>query len=121
MDLTRLVADAILSADADAVVATDRHGIIRVWNPGAVRIFGHHADEALGQSLDLIIPERLRARHWDRFRRVMATAASHYGEGDLLSVLSIRKDGHTSRWSSPSCRSRTHRGTCMASPPSYGT
>jgi PAS domain S-box-containing protein len=61
MDLTRLGAESILSADA--VVATDRDGIIRVRNPGAERIFGHRADEALRQSLDLTIPERLRARH----------------------------------------------------------
>jgi PAS domain S-box-containing protein len=93
MDLTQLVADAILAAAADAVVATDRDGITRFWNPGAERIFGHCADEALGQSLDLIIPERLRARHWEGFRRVMATGESHYGEGDLLSVPGIRKDG----------------------------
>jgi PAS domain S-box-containing protein len=93
MDLTRLVADPILSAAADAVVATDRDGIIRVWNPGAERIFGHRANEALGQSLDLIIPERLRARHWEGFRHVMATGESHYGAGDLLSVPGIRKDG----------------------------
>jgi PAS domain S-box-containing protein len=93
MDLTRLVADAILSAAADAVVATDPDGIIRVWNPGAERIFGHRADEALGQSLDLIIPERLRARHWEGFRRVMASGESHYGAGDLLSVPGLRKDG----------------------------
>ena len=93
MDLTRLVADAIVSAAADAVVATDRHGIIRVWNPGAERIFGHRADEALGQSLDLIIPDRLRPRHWEGFHRVMATGESHYGAGDLLSVPGLRKDG----------------------------
>ena len=93
MDLTRLVAEAILSAAADAVVATDHDGIIRVWNPGAERIFGHRAGEALGQSLDLIIPERLRPRHWEGFRRVMATGESHYGEGDLLSVPGLRKDG----------------------------
>jgi PAS domain S-box-containing protein len=93
MDLTRLVADAILGAAADAVVATDRDGIIGLWNPGAQRIFGYHADEALGQSLDLIIPERLRARHWEGFRRVMATGESHYGAGDLLSVPGIGKDG----------------------------
>jgi PAS domain S-box-containing protein len=93
MDLTRLAADAILSASADAVVATDRDGIIRVWNPGAERIFGHRADEALGQSLDLIIPDRLRARHWEGFRRVMATGESHYGAGDLLSAPGIRRDG----------------------------
>ncbi len=94
MDLTRLVANAILAAPADAVVATDRDGIIRLWNPGAERIFGHRADEALGQPLDLIIPERLRPRHWEGFHRVMATGESHYGAGDLLSVPGIRKDGH---------------------------
>jgi PAS domain S-box-containing protein len=93
MELIRLVADAILGAAADAVVATDRDGTIHVWNPGAERIFGHRADEALGQSLDLIIPERLRARHWEGFRRVMAAGESHSGAGDLLSVPGIRKDG----------------------------
>jgi PAS domain S-box-containing protein len=92
MDLNRLVADATLAA-ADAVVATDRDGIIRVWNPGAERIFGHRADEALGQSLDLIDPERLRARHCEGFRHVMAPGESHYGEGDLLSVPGLRQDG----------------------------
>jgi PAS domain S-box-containing protein len=93
MELNGLVADAILSAAADAVVATDREGIIRVWNPGAERIFGYRTDEALGQSLDLIIPERLRARHWEGFRHVMATGESHYGAGDLLSVPGLRQDG----------------------------
>jgi PAS domain S-box-containing protein len=93
MDLKRLVGDAILAAAADAVVATDREGIIQVWNPGAERIFGHRAEETLGQSLDLIIPERLRARHWEGFRHVMATGESHYGEGDLLSVPGLRQDG----------------------------
>src|SRR5215210_9284196 len=93
MDLARTVADSILAASADAVVATDRAGIIRIWNPGAQRIFGHRADEALGQSLDLIIPERLRARHWEGFHQVMATGRSHYGEGDLLSVPGLRQDG----------------------------
>ncbi|AWM87116.1 PAS domain-containing protein [Microvirga sp. 17 mud 1-3] len=93
MDISRLAADAILSAATDAVVATDRDGIIQVWNPGAKRIFGYRADEARGQSLDLIIPERLRPRHWVGFRRIMATGESHYGEGDLLSVPGLRKDG----------------------------
>jgi len=93
MDLNRLVGDAILAAAADAVVATNREGIIQAWNPGAERIFGHRAEEALGQSLDLIIPERLRARHWEGFRHVMATGESHYGEGDLLSVPGLRRDG----------------------------
>jgi PAS domain S-box-containing protein len=93
MELTRIVADAILATSADAVVATDRDGVIRLWNPGAERIFGHSAEEALGQSLDLIIPERLRPRHWQGYHQVMHTGESRYGHGDLLSVPSMRKDG----------------------------
>lgn len=93
MEFRRIVADSILAAAADAVVATDRDGTIRLWNPGAERIFGYSAEEALGQSLDLIIPEALRARHWEGWRRVMNTGESQYGEGSLLSVPGLRKDG----------------------------
>jgi PAS domain S-box-containing protein len=93
MELARIVGEAILGASADAVVATDREGIIRLWNPGAERIFGHSAGEAVGQSLDLIIPERLRPAHWHGWRRVIDTGESRYGHGDLLSVPGIRKDG----------------------------
>lgn len=84
---------AILAASGDAVLATDRAGIITFWNPGAVRIFGFAADEAVGVSLDLIIPERLRGRHWDGWQRVMATGQTRYGAGDLLSVPALTKDG----------------------------
>ena len=87
------IAEALLASGADAVVATDRDGIIRHWNPGAERIFGHSAAEAVGQSLDLIIPENLRARHWEGYRHVMQTGQSRYGEGDLLAVPGLRKDG----------------------------
>jgi PAS domain S-box-containing protein len=90
-----LLAKAVLSARSDAIIAADHDGIIRFWNPGAERIFGHASSEAIGQSLDLIIPERLRTRHWDGFRHTMATGQSRYGEGDLLSVPAIRKDGAT--------------------------
>jgi PAS domain S-box-containing protein len=93
VDLARRAADGIVSASADAVVAADRSGIIRLWNPGAERIFGHRAGEAVGQSLDLIIPERLRAAHWEGWRRVVETGRSRYGDGDLLSVPAVRKDG----------------------------
>jgi PAS domain S-box-containing protein len=93
MDLTRLVSDALLASASDAIVATDRDGIIRIWNPGAERIFGHRSAEAIGQSLDLIIPEGLRQRHWDGYRQVMETGGSRYGAGDLLAVPGIRKDG----------------------------
>src|SRR3982750_3477193 len=93
MDLARLLADSILASASDAIVGADRDGIIRVGNPGAERIFGHAAEEAIGRSLDLIIPERLRAAHWEGWRQVVASGKSRYGDGDLLSVPSVRKDG----------------------------
>ncbi len=89
------IAEALLSTRSDAVIAADRDGVIRFWNPGAERIFGHPAADAIGRSLDLIIPERLRQRHWDGFRRTMATGQSRYGEGEMLSVPALRQDGVT--------------------------
>jgi len=89
----RDAAEAILASRADAIVATDRDGVIQVWSPGAERIYGYSAEEAIGRSLDLIIPERLRARHWEGFHKTIETGESRYGDGDLLSVPSIRKDG----------------------------
>jgi PAS domain S-box-containing protein len=90
-----LIAEALLSTRSDAVIAADRDGIIRFWNPGAERIFGHAAADAIGRSLDLIIPERLRPRHWDGYRHTMATGQSRYGEGEMLSVPALRRDGAT--------------------------
>ena len=84
---------AILQASSDAIVATDRAGIITFWNPGATRIFGFASSEAVGQSLDVIIPENLRKRHWDGFHQTMATGTSRYGDGDLLSVPGLTKAG----------------------------
>lgn len=84
---------AIASDIPDAVVYADREGTIRYWNAGAVRIFGFTADEAAGQSLDIIIPERLRARHWAGYRHMMETGQSRYGAGELLSVPAMTKDG----------------------------
>ena len=76
----------------DAILISDREGIIRFWNAGAERMFGHTAAEAVGQSLDLIIPENLRARHWEGYWRVMATGETKYKTG-LLSSPGISKDG----------------------------
>jgi PAS domain S-box-containing protein len=84
---------AIVDGSPDAIILGDAHGIIRLWNAGAEAIFGFRAAEAIGQSMDLIIPERLRGRHWDGYRRVMATGESRYGRGDLLAVPAITKDG----------------------------
>ena len=93
MTIPQRLAEAILSTASDAIIATDRTGTISFWNPGASRIFGFTADEAVGSSLDLIVPDNLRARHWAGFNRVMETGESHYGHGDLLSVPALTKDG----------------------------
>ena len=77
----------------DAVVFADAAGKIRFWNPSAARIFGFEQSEALGRTLDLIVPERQRARHWEGYNRVMAGGASRYGAGDVLAVPALRKDG----------------------------
>ncbi|NUB07481.1 PAS domain S-box protein [Azospirillum sp. Vi22] len=91
-DLQRLGL-ALLNSPAEAIAYSDRDGIIRFWNAGAERVFGFTADEALGQSLDIIIPDRQRQRHWDGYDKVMKTGESRYGSGDLLSVPATRKDG----------------------------
>jgi PAS domain S-box-containing protein len=85
--------EALVNSASDAIVATDRDGRITFWNPGAERIFGFASDAAVGQTLDLIIPENLRARHWEGFHHVMATGTSRYGQGDLLSVPSLTREG----------------------------
>ncbi len=77
----------------DAIIYADVGGIIRYWNRGAQRIFGFPEAEALGRSLDLIIPEALRKRHWDAYARTMQTGETRYGAGDVLAVPAIRKDG----------------------------
>jgi PAS domain S-box-containing protein len=81
-----------LEALAEAVLVADRDGAIRLWNAAAARIFGFPAEKALGQSLDLIIPERQRARHWEGYRRVVATGVTQYGDR-TLAVPALRADG----------------------------
>ncbi|HEX2229865.1 MAG TPA: PAS domain-containing protein [Candidatus Binatia bacterium] len=84
--------EAFLQAAGDAIVAAAPDGSIVLWNPAAERIFGYTEAEALGQSLDLIIPERLRGRHWEGYRKVMQTGQTRYG-ADLLRVPAVHKDG----------------------------
>lgn len=85
--------DHVLEGCPDAIVYADREGKIRFWNASATRIFGFAEDEALGQTLDLIVPEAQRTRHWEGYNRVMAGGASRYGEGEVLAVPAMRKDG----------------------------
>src|ERR1700733_3147563 len=76
----------------DAVVVADANGAINLWNPAAERLFGFTQSEALGHSLDLIIPERLRARHWAGYDKTMASGETRYAH-DVLRVPAVHKDG----------------------------
>jgi PAS domain S-box-containing protein len=84
----------VVEALGDAVVICDRGGVIRFWNAAAERLFGFARTDALGKSLDLIIPERLRERHWAGFTRTMATGHTRY-QHDVLRVPAMHKDGRT--------------------------
>jgi PAS domain S-box-containing protein len=79
---------------ADAVVVADDDGTIVLWNAAAERLFGWSAHDAIGQTLDILIPERLRARHWAGYERTMATGQTTYGER-LLEVPATHRDGRT--------------------------
>lgn len=76
----------------DAIIFSDRQGVIRLWNKGAERMLGFTAEEAIGRSLDIFIPENQRARHWEGYFRVMETGSTHY-QTDLLAAPALRKDG----------------------------
>jgi PAS domain S-box-containing protein len=84
----------LVNAVGDAIVVCDASGAITFWNPAAERLFGFAEQEALGQSLDLIIPERQRQRHWDGYNKTMQTGQTRYGN-DVLRVPALHKDGRT--------------------------
>lgn len=83
----------LVEAVGDAIVASDAGGAIVLWNPAAERMFGFTENEALGQSLDIIIPQRQQPRHWDGYHQTMATGKTRYGN-DVLRVPAVHKDGH---------------------------
>ena len=82
----------IVSGAQDAIIFADSEGVIHLWNSGAEAQFGYSASEAVGQTLDLIVPERFRGRHWDGYNGVMETGVTKYGR-ELLAVPGQRKDG----------------------------
>jgi PAS domain S-box-containing protein len=95
--LKEIVADSwlchqIVKEAHDAIIMADREGIIRLWNKGAEIIFGFSPAEALGRSLHIIIPEKLRARHDQGYQQVMQSGRSRYAS-DLLAVPALNKDG----------------------------
>jgi len=92
MEIARFCLTLVQEAP-DAIIFADAEGIIRFWNRGAERIFGFAEAEALGKSLDIIIPDNLRARHWEGFTTTMRTGSTRYGAGEILAVPALRKDG----------------------------
>ena len=84
----------LIEAVGDAIMVSDANGAITLWNPACERMFGHTEAEALGKSLDLIIPQRQQARHWEGYDKTMATGITRYGN-DTLRVPAVHKDGHT--------------------------
>jgi len=82
----------LVAGTPDAIIYADREGTIRVWNDGAAALFGFSAAEALGQNLDLIIPERLRAAHWAGFDRAMETGKTKGGR-EVRTTRGLHKDG----------------------------
>jgi PAS domain S-box-containing protein len=83
----------ILAASPDAILICDQAGTIQYWNAAAERVFGFRTTEAVGASLNLIIPERHRARHWAGWEATMQTGITRYSEGQLLAVPALHKDG----------------------------
>jgi PAS domain S-box-containing protein len=82
-----------ISEAPDAIIYANARGMISFWNRGAERLFGFSEAEALGQCLDIIIPENLRDRHWKGYAETMRTGETRYGAGDILAVPALRKDG----------------------------
>ena len=85
---------ALIEAVGDAVMVCDAQGAITLWNPACERMFGHTEAEVLGKTMDMIIPERLRKRHWEGYEKTMATGVTKYGH-DVLRVPAVHKDGRT--------------------------
>ncbi len=94
MSVQNVSLDRIVEQAPDPIIFADIEGAIRVWNEAAVRMFGHSAEEAIGQKLDLIIPERFREQHWTGFHRALGERATKY-TGQVLTTRSMRKDGTT--------------------------
>ena len=92
MDTVDFDPKSFVESAGDAIVVADAHGAIIFWNAAAERVFGYTSSEALGQTLDLIIPERQRERHWSGYREVMRSGHTRYGS-DVLRVPALHKDG----------------------------
>jgi PAS domain S-box-containing protein len=86
------IAGASTVMDQDIIVIADTAGVIRFWGPGAETLFGHASQEAIGQTLDLIVPPEHRQAHWNGFHRAMASGVAA-AEGQSGPFPVTRADG----------------------------
>lgn len=84
--------EAIVRQSSEAIVFADREGVIRIWSPGAVALFGFAESEAIGSSLDIIIPERFRAAHWRGFQQALDRGRTQHG-GEIRTTRAEHRDG----------------------------
>jgi PAS domain S-box-containing protein len=75
------------------VIVADRDGVIREWNGAAERMFGYPAAEAIGQTIDLLMPLEERADHWRNYKRAMSTNIMNYTPDHILDIEGVRQDG----------------------------
>lgn len=93
-DLKQSLLKSLMEQGSEALIYADHEGVIRVWNAGAEKIFGHTADEAMGQSLDIIVPEKLRAAHWKGFHAALESGHMKYKD-QVMTTRAVHKDGST--------------------------
>lgn len=86
------IAGDILTSMQEAVVYADLGGIIRAWNRGAEAVFGFSADDAIGQSVDIIVPEKMRAAHWAGYNKAIAHGDTYSGRGARM-TRALQKNG----------------------------
>jgi PAS domain S-box-containing protein len=84
--------ESIVRQSVEAIIFADRDGVIRIWNRGSEALFGFTANEAVGRSLDIIIPERLRQAHWEGFRAAMERGQTRHG-GQIRMTRAVHRDG----------------------------
>ena len=87
------LAARILEESPDAILVCDVDGVVRYWNQGAERVFGFRREDVLNRSLNIIIPDRFRDRHWAGWKAAMSSGVTRYNDGELLGVPALHQDG----------------------------
>lgn len=83
----------LIEKTGDGVVIASNDGTILEWNSGAARIFGWSREQAMGENIDMMIPENQKDQHWEGYDRVLETGRTKYSNGELLTVSALKADG----------------------------